>query len=55
MQVPPFPDTQMGVSLKRFFFRGLYGGVLGLGSRVWGFPKTRGTFLGVPRIRIIVY
>ena len=22
---------------------------------IWGFPKIRGTFLGVPRIRTIVY
>ena len=26
-----------------------------LGFRVWGFPKIRGTFLGVPIIRTIVF
>ena len=25
------------------------------GFRIWGFPKIRGTILGVPMIRIIVY
>ena len=29
--------------------------VKGLEFRVWGFPKIRGTLLGIPIIRIIVY
>ena len=27
----------------------------GLGYGIWGFPKIRGTFLGVPTIRTIVF
>ena len=34
-------------------------GRLGFGSllvcRIWGFPKIRGTFLGVPIVRIIIF
>ena len=30
-------------------------GSWGLGFRVWGFPKIKGTLLGVPIIRVIVF